>query len=173
MKITLLRVIFCFVTNYCPKTSRAYQNKINFDLKEIQMNKIKVTAEINKPIKEVWNAFNNPEHIVKWNFAHESWECPSAKNDLTVGGKLEVRMQAKDGSFGFDFVGIYDDVKENQSIQYHMEDGRDVEIIFEKLSDEKTKVTENFDPENQNPLEFQKDGWQAILDNFKSYSESI
>jgi hypothetical protein len=131
------------------------------------MNKLTVTAEINKPINEVWNFFNNPEHIVNWNFAHESWECPSAKNDL------KVRMQARDGSFGFDLVGIYDEVVENEILKYHFEDGREIKIIFEKLSDDKTKVTENFDPENQNPLEFQKDGWQAILDNFKSYSESI
>jgi len=136
------------------------------------MNKLKVITEINKPIDEVWDAFNNPEHIVKWNFAHESWECPYAKNDLKVGGKLESRMQAKDGSFGFDFIGTYNEVKENELIKYQMEDGREVEVIFERLSDDKTKVTENFEPENQNPLEFQKDGWQAILDNFKNYSES-
>ena len=137
------------------------------------MNKLTIAAEINKPIQEVWNYLNNPEHITKWNFAHESWECPSAKNDLTVGGKLEVRMQAKDGSFGFDLVGIYDEVKENELIKYHLEDGREVEIIFERLSDNQTKVTENFDPESQNPLEMQQQGWQAILDNLKKYSESI
>lgn len=137
------------------------------------MEKLTIFTEINKPIKEVWDFFNNPEHITNWNFAHESWECPSAKNDLKAGGKLEVRMQAKDGSFGFDFVGIYDEVEENRMIKYHIEDGREVEVIFEKLSDNKTKITENFDPENENPLEFQKDGWQAILDNFKNYSESI
>lgn len=136
------------------------------------MNKLKVITEINKPIDEVWDAFNNPEHIVKWNFAQESWECPYAKNDLRVGGKLESRMQAKDGSFGFDFIGTYNEVKENELIKYQMKDGREVEVIFERLSDDKTKVTENFEPENQNPLEFQKDGWQAILDNFKNYSES-
>lgn len=137
------------------------------------MQKLTVTTEINKPIREVWNYFNNPEHITQWNFAHESWECPSAKNNLTIGGKLEVRMQAKDGSFGFDFVGTYDEVIENDLIRYHMEDGRKVEILFEQLSADKTKVTENFDPENENPLEMQHQGWQAILDNFKKYSESI
>ncbi|MNK81706.1 hypothetical protein D3C87_1014580 [compost metagenome] len=136
------------------------------------MQKLTVTTEINKPLKEVWDFFNNPKHITNWNFAHESWECPSAKNDLKVGGKLEVRMQAKDGSFGFDLIGIYDEVIENELIKYHFEDGRNIEIIFEKLSEDKTKVTENFDPENMNPLDFQKDGWQAILDNFKDYSES-
>ncbi|MDP9956085.1 uncharacterized protein YndB with AHSA1/START domain [Epilithonimonas hungarica] len=137
------------------------------------MQKLTVTTEINKPINDVWNFFNNPEHIVNWNFAHESWECPLAKNDLKVGGRLEVRMQAKDGSFGFDLVGIYDEVKDNESIKYHFEDGREIEVIFEKLSDNKTRVTEKFDPENQNPLEMQQQGWQAILDNFKNYSESI
>ncbi|TDX87274.1 SRPBCC domain-containing protein [Epilithonimonas xixisoli] len=137
------------------------------------MNQLTVTTEINKPVNEVWNHFNLPEHIVNWNFAHESWECPSAKNDLKVGGKLEVRMQAKDGSFGFDLVGIYDVVVENKWIKYHFEDGRNIEVIFEKISEDKTKVTENFDPENMNPLDFQKDGWQAILDNFKNYSESL
>lgn len=137
------------------------------------MQKLTVTTEVDKTINDVWKFFNDPQHIIKWNFAHESWECPSAKNDLKVGGKLEVRMQAKDGSFGFDLVGIYDEVNENQSLKYHFEDGRNIEVIFEKLSDDTTKVTENFDPENQNPLDFQKDGWQAILDNFKKYSESI
>ena len=136
------------------------------------MEKLTVSAEINKSKAHVWELFNKPEHIVNWNFAHESWECPSAKNDLKVGGKLELRMQAKDGSFGFDLVGIYDDVVENESLKYHFEDGRNIEVIFEKLSDHKTKVTQNFEPENQNPLEFQKEGWQAILDNFKKYSES-
>lgn len=136
------------------------------------MQKLTVTSEINKPLNEVWDFFNNPEHIVNWNFAHESWECPSAKNDMKVDGKLEVRMQAKDGSFGFDLVGIYDQVVENELLKYHFEDHRNIEVIFEKLSDNKTKVTENFDPENMNPLDFQKDGWQAILDNFKKYSES-
>jgi len=137
------------------------------------MNKLTITAEISKPIQEVWNYLNNPEHITKWNFAHESWECPSAKNNLIVGGKLEVRMQAKDASFGFDFVGVYDEIKENELIKYHLEDGREVEIIFERLSDSQTKITENFHPESQNPLEMQQQGWQAVLDNFKKYAESI
>ena len=137
------------------------------------MKQVTIQTEINKPINQVWDFFNNPKHIANWNFAHESWECPSASNDLKVGGQLKSRMQAKDGSFGFDLVGIYDEVRENELIKYHFEDGRNIEVIFEKLSDDKTKVTENFDPENQNPEEFQKDGWQAILDNFKKYAESI
>lgn len=137
------------------------------------MEKLTVTSEISKPIREVWKILNNPEHITKWNFAHDSWECPWAKNDLTVGGKLEIRMQAKDGSFGFDLVGIYDEINENDSIKYHLEDGREVEIILEELSDNQTKITENFDPETQNPIEMQQQGWQAIMDNLKKYSENI
>lgn len=137
------------------------------------MQQLTVTTEINKPVNDVWDFFSNPKHIVNWNFAHESWECPSAKNNLEAGGKLEVRMQAKDGSFGFDLIGIYDEVNENQSLKYHFEDGRKIEVIFEKLSENKTKITENFDPENQNPVDFQRDGWQAILDNFKIYAESV
>ena len=137
------------------------------------MEQVTIQSEINKPIHQVWDLFNNPKHIVNWNFAHESWECPSVSNNLEVNGKLEVRMQAKDGSFGFDLIGIYDEVNENEKLKYHLEDGRNIEVIFEKLSDDKTRVTESFDPEDQNPVEFQKDGWQAILDNFKKYSESI
>lgn len=137
------------------------------------MNQITVQTEVNQPIGQVWDLFTNPKHIVNWNFAHESWECPSASNDLQVGGQLQSRMQARDGSFGFDLIGIYDEIKEKQSLKYHLEDGRNVEVIFENLSDDKTRITENFDPENQNPVELQKDGWQAILNNFKTYSESL
>lgn len=137
------------------------------------MKQITVQTVIDKPVEEVWEIFNKPEHITGWNFAHESWECPSATNDLKVGGFLKTRMQAKDGSFGFDLLGIYDEVIENKMIKYHFEDGRNIGVIFEKLSDHQTKLTENFDPENQNPVEFQRDGWQAILDNLKKYAESF
>ncbi len=137
------------------------------------MKKLAVSVEINRPIDQVWNTFNNPEDITQWNVAHESWECPSAKNDVSVGGKLEARMQAKDGSFGFDFIGIYDEVRDRDLLRYHLEDGRNVEVIFEKLSETKTRVTENFDPEDQNPLKMQQQGWQAILDNFRNYCEGV
>ena len=137
------------------------------------MNQLTVQTQVNKPIEQVWDLFTNPKHIVQWNFAHESWECPSASNDLQVGGLLQTRMQAKDGSFGFDLIGIYDEVVEHQSLKYHLEDGRNVEVIFENLSGDKTRITENFAPENQNPVDLQKDGWQAILDHFKTYAEAI
>lgn len=136
------------------------------------MDKIKIDITILAPVEKVWDYFNTPEHITKWNFAHESWQCPSSENDLRVGGKFKTRMEAKDGSFGFDFEGIYDEVIPNEKIQYHMEDGREVEVIFEKIDENTTKVTEIFDPEQQNPVEMQRDGWYAILNNFHKYVEN-
>jgi uncharacterized protein YndB with AHSA1/START domain len=136
------------------------------------MEKIKIDITILAPVKKVWDYYNDPEHIVKWNFAHESWECPSSENDVRVGGKFNNRMEAKDGSFGFDFVGIYDEVVENELIRYHMEDGRNVEIVFEKADESTTKVKISFDPETQNSVEMQREGWYAILNNFHKYMEN-
>lgn len=136
------------------------------------MEKIKIDITILAPVKKVWDYYNDPEHIVKWNFAHESWECPSSENDLRLGGKFNNRMEAKDGSFGFDFVGIYDEVVENELIKYHMEDGRNVEIVFEKADENTTKVNISFDPETQNSVEMQREGWYAILNNFHKYVEN-
>lgn len=136
------------------------------------MEKIKIDITILAPVEKVWDYFNTPEHITKWNFAHESWKCPSSENDLRVGGKFKTRMEAKDGSFGFDFEGIYDEVITNEKIKYHLEDGRVVEVIFEKIDENTTKVTEIFDPETQNSAEMQRDGWYAILNNFHKYVEN-
>lgn len=136
------------------------------------MEKIKIDITILAPVEKVWDYFNTPEHITKWNFAHESWECPSSENDLRVGGKFKTRMEAKDGSFGFDFEGIYDQVITNEKIKYHLEDGRVAEVIFDKIDENTTKVTEIFDPETQNSAEMQRDGWYAILNNFHKYVEN-
>ncbi|MBT2622320.1 MULTISPECIES: SRPBCC family protein [Chryseobacterium] len=135
------------------------------------MDPIKIDITILAPVEKVWDYFNKPDHIIKWNFAHESWQCPSSENDLRVGGKFKSRMEAKDGSFGFDFAGVYDEVIPNQRIKYHLEDGRNVDVIFEKIDPDTTKVTEVFDPEKQNSVEMQRDGWYAILDNFHKYVE--
>lgn len=136
------------------------------------MDKINIDITILAPVEKVWDYFNTPKHIVKWNFAHESWECPSSENDLRVGGKFNNRMEAKDGSFGFDFVGIYDEIIDNQLIKYHIEDGRNVEVIFEKIDENTTKIKIGFDPEKQNSVEMQRDGWYAILNNFHKYVEN-
>lgn len=137
------------------------------------MNKTKITIEtmIAVPAPKVWNMWTEPKHITGWNFASEDWQCPRASNDLKVGGKYSARMEAKDGSFGFDFDAIYDEVLPQKKITYSMSDGRQATTVFENFGDQ-TKVTTTFDAENQHPLDFQKSGWQAILDNFKKYAES-
>lgn len=133
-------------------------------------NKITVETTINAPIETVWERFNKPEHVMKWNHASDDWHSPRAENDLRAGGKFNYRMEAKDGSAGFDFGGEYAEVVPNQKIAYVMGDGRKVEVNFGEQEGE-THITTVFDPESQNPPEFQKAGWQAILDNFKKYAE--
>ena len=133
--------------------------------------KITVEAKVNASIQKVWDCWTNPKLIVKWNFANDEWCCPSAENDLRLGGKFTSRMEAKDGSFGFDFGGVYTEVKTHELISYTMEDGRKAEVHFKEENDQ-TTVTEIFDAENQNSVELQKAGWQAILNNFKKCAEA-
>ena len=133
-------------------------------------NKITIQALINAPIEKVWIYWNTPEHVIKWNNASADWHTPKAQNDLRKGGKFIYRMEAKDGSIGFDFSGIYEEVISNELISYIMEDGRKVKTIFTKMNNQ-TEIVTSFDPENENPLELQKTGWQSILDNFKKYAE--
>ncbi|QNF33660.1 SRPBCC domain-containing protein [Adhaeribacter swui] len=136
-------------------------------------NKTKITIEatVQAPVEKVWELWSTPEHIVNWNNASEDWYTPTNENDLRVGGKFLSRMEARDGSFGFNFEGTYDDVKEHERIAYTLTDGRKVEINFTGNGNE-TKVTETFEAEGENSEEMQKSGWQAILDNFKKYVES-
>lgn len=133
--------------------------------------KIKIESLINAPKENVWEYYTSPEHIVNWNFAHPSWHCPSAENEMKPGGKYKARMEAKDGSFGFDFEAEYRSINEGKNFVYVIADGREVEVDFENL-DGKTRVTVVFEAEKENSIEMQKGGWQAILDNFKNYTES-
>jgi uncharacterized protein YndB with AHSA1/START domain len=133
---------------------------------------ITVSSNINASIEKVWNCFNSPEHIVHWNAASDDWHCPKSTNNLVVGGSFCNTMAAKDGSFSFDFEGIYSSVNANYSLAYGLADGRQIEVIFEETGDS-VLVTEIFDAETENPIEMQKAGWQAILDNFKNYVESL
>lgn len=135
--------------------------------------KINITVEtdINTPVKKVWEYWINPEHITRWCNASPDWHAPRAENDLKAGGKFSTRMEAKDGSMGFDFGGEYNEVKTYELIAYTMDDGRKATIIFSSNGNT-TKVTETFEAENENPVEMQKGGWQAILDNFKRYTEA-
>ncbi len=136
------------------------------------MEPITIDITILSPIQKVWEYYNNPEHIIQWNFAHESWHCPSAENDLRTGGKLKTRMEAKDGSFGFDFEGTYDNIVACEKIRYHLEDGRKVEVLFHEVDATTTKIEITFDPEKQNLPEMQREGWYAILNNFHKYVEN-
>ena len=132
---------------------------------------ITVESTVNAPVEKVWKYWSAPEHITQWNNASDDWHTPRAQNDLKTGGTFSVRMEAKDGSFGFDFGGVYDSVKKNEYIEYTMGDGRKVKVYFTPQGD-KTKVTESFEAETTNSEEMQRGGWQAILDNFKKYTES-
>jgi len=130
-----------------------------------------VQSTINAPVEKVWEYWNKPEHIVKWAAASDDWHTTKAENDLRVGGSFVSRMEAKDGSFGFDFGGIYDEVRNNEYIAYTLGDGRKVNIAFSQDGDN-TTVVENFEAEQTHPIEMQQAGWQAIMDNFKKYTEA-
>lgn len=137
------------------------------------VNNTAITIEtiVNAPATKVWECWTKPEHFTQWNNASDDWHTPHATNDLRVGGKFTSRMEAKDGSFGFDFEGIYDEVKDLEVIAYHLTDARTVRVTFTAMSNQ-TKVTETFDAETETPIEMQRGGWQAILDNFKKYVET-
>lgn len=136
-----------------------------------QTKKIAIEALISADANKVWDCWTKPEHITKWNFASNDWLCPKAENDLTVGGKYMARMEAKDGSFGFDFEAIYNEVVPNKRLTYTMLDGRTATTEFEE-KEGKTRVSTQFDAENKHDVEMQRTGWQAILDNFKNYVET-
>jgi uncharacterized protein YndB with AHSA1/START domain len=136
-----------------------------------QATKITVEATINAPVAKVWELWNNPDDVIKWNTPDPGWHTPSSENDLRVGGRFKNRMEAKDGTFGFDFEGIYDSVILNQEISYTMADGRQATTIFTE-QDGKTHLATTFDAETENDPEFQKQGWQSILNNFVKYAES-
>ena len=133
--------------------------------------KITVESTINAPVEKVWQYWNEPQHITKWCQANDDWHAPYADNDLQKGGSFKTTMAAKDGSFQFDFGGVYDEVDMYKLIEYTMGDGRKVKITFTSNGDT-THVVETFDAESTNSAELQEQGWQAILNNFRNYTES-
>ena len=136
------------------------------------MDPIKIDITILKPVNKVWDFFTEPEHITKWNFATEEWVCPTAENNFKEGGDFNYRMEAKDASFGFDYTGTYDEIIPLQKIKYHLDDGRKVEVIFENIDANTTKVIEIFEPDPSQPRDMQRDGWYAILNNFHKHVEN-
>ena len=134
-------------------------------------NIIEISITVDKPINVVWEYWTKPEHIINWNFASPDWHCPSAINDLRSKGSFNYRMEAKDQSMGFDFYGEYLDVDLHHQINYKLGDERKVWITFENIGG-KTLINESFETEDENSAEMQKQGWQAILNNFKQYTEN-
>jgi len=131
---------------------------------------ITVNTTVNAPMEKVWKYFNFPEFITKWYYASDDWHAPMSKGDFKEGGKMTTRMEAKDKSMGFDFTVTFTKIKNNELVEYVMEDGRKVNIKFEQ-DGKGVKIVEAFEAEDQNPEEMQRAGWQAILDNFKKYAE--
>lgn len=134
------------------------------------MKKITVKATINSATNKVWEYWTNPEHVKNWNFAASDWHCPEAINNLVVGGEFHYTMAAKDNSFSFDFWGTYQKIELGKSLEILLGDGRNMRVSIESTGTD-TLITEEFEPENQNPVEMQEAGWQMILDNFKKYVE--
>lgn len=133
---------------------------------------ITVQALVNAPLEKAWACWTDPAHITQWNHASDDWHCPKATNDPRTGGKFSATMAARDGSMSFDFEGTYDEVIPMEKLSYQMPDGRKVLVTFAEEGSG-TVVTETFDPEDMNPLEMQRAGWQAILDNYKQHTESV
>jgi len=133
--------------------------------------RITIDATISAPVEKVWNVWTNPNDIIKWSTASPEWHTPKAQHDLKAGGNFNYRMEARDGSMGFDFGGVFDIVQQNECIAYTMGDGRKVVITF-NTTDGTTKIVQTFEAESENSLEMQRAGWQAILDSFKRYVES-
>ena len=133
---------------------------------------ITVIATVNAPVSKVWESWTKPEHITKWNQANDDWHCPASTNDVKTGGKFSTTMAAKDGSFSFEFGGDYYEIKENEMIAATLGDGRMWKTYF-KPNGNTTTVIERFEAEAMNSLELQQGGWQAILNNFKKYTEKI
>jgi uncharacterized protein YndB with AHSA1/START domain len=132
---------------------------------------IMVSTTVNAPVEKAWEYFTDPAHVTQWNQASDDWHSPRGTNDLKIGGTFSYRMEAKDGSAGFDFAGTYSDVVPHERFAYAMDDGRTVTVTFEKEGDA-TKVIETFDPETEHSVDMQRDGWQAILDSYKRYVET-
>lgn len=132
---------------------------------------ITIETSVKAPVEKVWKFWSEPKHVTKWCQASEDWHVPHAENDLRKDGKFKTTMAAKDGSMSFDFEGVYTNVQPMKVIEYTIADGRKVKIEFSGDAKE-TKIKETFEPESQNPVDMQRGGWQAILDNFKKYTEN-
>jgi uncharacterized protein YndB with AHSA1/START domain len=153
----------------CRNNNHHYKKK---NMETVETTKITVEAMVNAPVKKVWNCWTSPEHIIQWCSPSAEWHTPRAENDLRVGGKFLSRMEARDGSMGFDFGGVYDEVVQDKKIAYTIGDGRKVSIRFEERGNQ-TFVSETFEAESINSIDMQRGGWQAIMDSFKNYVQDL
>lgn len=133
--------------------------------------KITVETLARTDLKTAWSAYNTPDDITKWNSPSEDWHSPRSQVDLREGGTFNTRMEAKDGSMGFDFEGTFTRVVPQKTVEYRMGDGREVTVNFEEAPGG-VRIRVVFDAESENPAEFQQQGWQAILDSFARYAEA-
>lgn len=138
----------------------------------MSLDKITIQAKVEVEKAKLWDYYTLPEHIINWNFADPSWHCPRASNNMIIGGEYNARMEAKDGSFGFDFIAYYSEINPGENFIYEFA-GRVVSVSFSEIESEKTLITIIFDPETENPIDLQRNGWQMILNNFKNYAEGI
>lgn len=135
----------------------------------MNLDPITVQTDVNASPQVAWELYTNPKHMICWNFASPDWHCPQASNDLRPGGILCATMAARDGSVSFDFTGVYDRVNPARQLCYTISDGRKVEVRFEALTDS-TRILVTFEPELEHSLEMQREGWQAILDNYARFA---
>lgn len=131
---------------------------------------VTIEATINAPVEKVWKYWGEPEHITKWAFASPDWHTPHAENDLRTNGKFSTTMAAKDGSYSFEFGGVYTNVEPKKLAEYELGDGRKVSVKFQQTGNQ-TTIVQSFEAESENPVDMQRAGWQAILDNMKNYTE--
>jgi uncharacterized protein YndB with AHSA1/START domain len=134
-------------------------------------NMISVSTTVKAPLEKVWHCWSNPEDIMQWNSASSDWHTPAATVDLREGGNFSLTMAAIDGSMSFEFGGHYTKVIPQERIEFMLDDGRSARVLFE-THDGQTTITESFTPETENPIPMQQMGWQAILDHFKTYTET-
>ncbi len=169
---TLLHISLDSVEEFKDYFNETFPKAIN-TIKELAEQPILITieAQVDAPVEKVWEFWTSPKHIMQWNNASDDWHTTKAENDVRIGGSFSSRMEAKDGSFGFDFGGVYDEVKPNEVLAYTLGDGRKVKILFSEQGNQ-TKITETFGAEEQNTIALQEFGWQSILNNFKKYAEA-
>ena len=133
---------------------------------------ITIQALVKASKEQVWECWNDPQHIMQWAFASDDWECPAAENDPRVEGRFKNTLAAKDKSMSFDFSGTYTVVDLHQRLEYTLDDDRKVTVVFTETP-EGVHVVQSFEAESMNPIELQQEGWQAFLDNFTKHTESL